>query len=98
MEFYDANPRCRARLLVGVRVLQSQGRVANDELGHWLKGERYRCLFEFKPYGFRFYAFQEEMVYLITSGAPKESSERRQDRHREVALNLRREFYEAEKQ
>jgi len=99
-EFYDdaRNTRCRARLLAGVNLLQSQGRIANPEHGHWLKGKTYGCLFEFKTFGFRFYAFQVQRVYLITNGAKKESSEGRQNRHRNVALTLRCEFYDAENQ
>jgi hypothetical protein len=56
-------------------------------MGHPCKG-RFRELFEFKPNAFRFYAYRVGDCYLILSGAPKEPTERRQDRHREFALTL----------
>ena len=87
--------RVKARLFALATMLADSGQVPSTQHGHFLSGP-FSKVFEFKPFGHRFFAFVDGTTVYLTNGAPKRAKKAQEGDYQQ-ALNLRTEFYTKKK-
>ncbi len=87
--------RIQARLLALTTMMAESGRLPSTQHGHYLKSP-YSEIFEFKPFGHRFFAFVDGTTMYLTNGAPKRAPKAQQGDYKQAA-HLRADYFAKKK-